>query len=367
MAKNYNSIRTMKGLAVGTILPWSGPISGVNGIPRGWIPCVGGRNYKISDYPDLYEIIGTRYGGSVADGYFTLPSITGKSLGDYHPSHATDLGYTGNFSTYLANNDDVANQNIVTQSSNIDLFVTLNAVNTLKATMTGQNITSSTYSDTFGYVERRLGDLHWGSHSHEGSFPSIRVTNQRIEDCQKNFYSNGASGCGSFEGCVDDCDNIEYHPCGNSSNATDHFAVPKYDGGEHLGRGRSPYGTDGYKMARTDDPKNFISESDDAFLYNQTSSSGGSVGNDGAWQGIYGTTLNTNVVNFQNSELSGHIHQDTSYSITTGNIASKQVININTASTGNITPVNLDNTEVMTIDVNVATPSIQMMYIIKAF
>lgn len=364
MAVNYNTLRTMKGMAIGTIIPWSGQISGSNGIPKGWLACTSGKICYIEEYPELYEIIGNRYGGSEQDGYFVLPSISGKSLGDYHPSHATELGYTGNFASYLGTDSDIANQNIVTQSSNIDLYVTLSPVNDLKASMTGHNINASSYGDTFGYVDRRLGDLHWGSHSHSGSFPSVKTTNRRIEDCQNNWTANGFGGCVGFLGldCSDICQEIEYYRCSNVSGTPDDLCIPKYDGGEHVGWGGVPYGTNGYQMRRTSDPRNYINQSDDCFLYNDNG-----VSDNGSFSGIYGTTLSTNVVNFNDSSLSGHNHAESLYTINTGNVYTKQTVNVNTIATGNLTPVNLDNREVMSIEFNVSTPSIQMLYIIKAY
>jgi microcystin-dependent protein len=363
MSVNYNTIKSMKGMAIGTIIPWSGPISGDFGIPKGWLACTSNRILNADEYPELYEIIGNRYGGFVSEGTFSLPSLPGKALVDYHPSHATELGYTGNFASFLGTDDDVANQNTTTQSSNIDVFLTLDAISgNMTATMTDMNINSSTYSTTFGYVPRRLGDGHMSSHGHGGTYPSVRTTNNRIEDCQ-NY---GLTNCANIFNCSDQCEGFNIPRSGNSTNATDDFCVPKYDGGEHLGRGSIPYGTNGYLMARSDSPKNYINVNDDCLLYNETSATVG-TGNDGAWQGIYATTLMTDIVNFETSAMSGHDHTTQSVRINTGNIATKETVRINTVSNGNIAPVNLDNQEVMTITANVNTPSMQMLFIIKAY
>lgn len=363
MTVNYNTFKSMKGMAIGTIIPWSGPLSGDYGVPKGWLQCAANVTLRASDYPELYNIIGTRYGGSVVDGTFALPNLPGKALTDYHPSHATDCGYTGNFSSYLGTSSDTPNTSVTTQSSNIDLKVTLGAVSgNMQALMSGMTINSSKYTTSFGYVPRRLGDIHMGSHSHGGAYPSTRITDTRIEACQNGLLTN----CAFF--CPDSCDNIPIPRCGNASGTTDDFCVPKYDGGEHLGRGKTPYGTNDYKMRRRENPRNYILSTDDCVLYNQRSSDAGvGVGDDGAWDGIYATTLNTNIVNFTTGAMSGHEHRTQFLTITSGNIASKDVVRINTVSNGNITPVNLDNRQVMTLTANVATPSMQMMYIIKAY
>jgi microcystin-dependent protein len=368
MSVNYNTLKSMKGMAIGTIIPWSGPISGKFGIPKGWLACTANRSLNISEYPELYDIIGNRYGGSVGDGTFNLPSLPGKSLVDYHPSHSTELGYTGNFASFLGSNDDVANQFTTSQSSNIDVRLTLASISgNLVGNITGMNINASRYSTAFGFVPRKLGDGHLGSHTHGGTYPSIRVTDARIEACQNNPSANCFSIFG-IPDCSDDCDTVELYRSGNASSATDDFCIPKYEGGEHLGRGSIPYGTNGYKMRRRAFPRNYIGENDDCLLANQTSADPGvGTGNDGPWEGIYGTTLNQDYVNFQTASLTGHDHRTQSLQIDSGTIATKDTVRINTISTGTISPVNSENQQVMTITANVNTPSMQMMFIIKAY
>jgi hypothetical protein len=67
-------------MPVGTILPFAGDSSK---IPEGWILC-DGRAVKSSDYPDLFEIIGTNYGNGT-DGcgntcQFNVPDLRGVFL-----------------------------------------------------------------------------------------------------------------------------------------------------------------------------------------------------------------------------------------------------------------------------------------------
>jgi hypothetical protein len=355
-------MKSMKGMAIGTIIPWSGPISGDFGVPKGWLACTLNKFLNIDDYPELYDIIGNRYGGTVGDGTFALPSLPGKSLGDYHPSHATELGYTGNFASFLGTSGDLANSNITIQSSNIDVRLTLGSFNDLQGSMTGMNINASTYSTTFGFVPRRLGDGHMGSHSHGGTYESIRVSDVRLERCQPS----GAINCANVFNCGDDCGTFQIFRCGQTNDSFDDFCIPIYDGGQHLGRAETPYGTSGYRMARTNTEKNYLLPEDDTILYNETSAIAGS-GDDGDWSGIYGTTLNTNIVRFQTASMGGHDHNAQSLSINTGNTRTKETVKINSISDGTIAPVNLDNREVMTITVDTNTPSIQMMYIIKGY
>ena len=82
MAVNYNFLKSLKGTAIGTIVPWTGDLTQ---IPKGWVQCKG-QELNVSEFPYLYEIVGIKYGG-VAGNTFKLPNIGAKSLVDYHTSH----------------------------------------------------------------------------------------------------------------------------------------------------------------------------------------------------------------------------------------------------------------------------------------
>ena len=67
----YNRVRSMKGLPVGAIIPWA---SDQGQIPTGWITC-NGATISQETYPILYRVIGTTYGGT-AGSTFKLPPLT---------------------------------------------------------------------------------------------------------------------------------------------------------------------------------------------------------------------------------------------------------------------------------------------------
>jgi microcystin-dependent protein len=370
MAVNYNRTKSLKGLAVGTIVPWSGSLSGPSGIPKGWLAC-NGSGYPVDRYPELFEIIGYRYTAGASETSptitFNLPNLPGKSLGDYHPSHATDCGYTGNFASSLPTTSDSPAEVTGVQSSNVDLKVSLNLVSNLRANMTGMNLSSPSYSTTFSYVPRRLGDAHFGTHGHNTvELPSISVTDSEIEECQDT---------GGIGFVPDTCTEQEIYKCSNVNTGDDDFCRPAWDGGRHVGRGQNPYGTNAGEMQRVDTPgsKNYIRKSDDCVLYNERSADlididpDVNVGDDAPWAGIYGTTLMTDNVNFQVPNMTGHDHVTQSLSIESSGVFTKETVRINTISSGNIAPVDADTAEVLSITANVNTPSIQMLFIIKAY
>lgn len=384
MSVNYNTLRAMNGMAVGTIIPWSGNISGDFGVPKGWLACTTNRTVLAAEYPELYEVIGNQYGGNVGAGTFGLPSLPGFPLVDYHTSHASDCGYTGNFASFIDDAGNSSNQNTTIQQSNIDLHVTLGSISgNLSASFEGMNIISSTFVSSFGYVPRKLGDTHFGTHTHPDEIPSVRISNEQVERCQNNFTANCIPIFSGSLNCADECEGFRIPRSGpNDSNDNDDFCVPRYDGGQHVGFGEIPYGTNGGMMTRgIGDRKNFISLNADAIFKNQTSAmnnpSSGSPGTpvpgnpkqgtDGAWEGIYATTLNHPQENFVNTFISGHDHQASFISVAATNIRTKEVVRINTMSTSNITPVNSQNTSIATITANTTSPSMQMLYIIKAY
>ena len=384
MSVNYNTLRAMNGMAVGTIIPWSGNISGDSGVPKGWLACTTNRTVLAVEYPELYEVIGNQYGGDVNAGTFGLPSLPGFPLVDYHTSHATDCGYTGNFASFIDDAGNSSNENTTIQQSNIDLHVTLGSISgNLSASFEGMNIISSTFTSSFGYVPRKLGDCHFGSHTHDDQIPSITVSGEQIERCESdNFFAN-CNPLVNLSNCSDTCEGFRIPRSGiDSSNQSDDFCIPKYEGGAHVGFGKIPYGTNSGMMSRrVGADKNFISLNADAILKNQTSAMNNpsqgdpatpvpanpKEGTDGAWEGIYATSLNHPEENFTNSFVTGHDHRSSFISVSASNVRTKELVRINTMSTSTIAPVNSQNTSIATITANTTSPSMQMLYIIKAY
>lgn len=72
-AIKYNRIRSMKGLPIGAIVPWA---SDQSTIPTGWIVC-NGATISNTRYPILFNIIGNTYGGTAGSTYRLPPLING--------------------------------------------------------------------------------------------------------------------------------------------------------------------------------------------------------------------------------------------------------------------------------------------------
>lgn len=75
-AVKYNEVRRMRGLPIGTIIPWAAESAS---IPKGWLVC-NGRAIDIEEYPLLYDCIGNTYGGT-AGSTFKTPTLTNAPKG----------------------------------------------------------------------------------------------------------------------------------------------------------------------------------------------------------------------------------------------------------------------------------------------
>lgn len=356
MAKHYNRTKTAKSLAIGTIIPWSGNLTD---IPAGWIKC-DGSSVNVDDYPLLYEVIGNRYGGDTIS--FNTPQLLGKTIADFHPNHQniSGLGMPDNFKNRIGENTANTTSGTV---SNIDLKFLITSQSNYSGAVTGISINPPSYSDTVSVVPRLMGDHHMGTHSHPGGHASVGTASQWAEECQGNTFTNCALGC------PDDCSNISFYAAesnGNSSFEGSSYVIPSGVSGSNLGTNLNagndnPYATG--QLAPSNNPvRNFLNPSFDTleqstFGYSNTS---------GQYFG-YPVLLNHPEVNFVGKAL-GHTHDSVDFDITIGSVKAPNTININTISTGNVQPINQSNQGIATIRVdNVSTPSLSIIYIIRAY
>ena len=184
-AAKYNEVRRMRGLPIGTIVPWAAESSA---IPTGWLVC-NGRNNDIEEYPLLYEAIGNVYGGT-AGSTFKVPALTNSQKGivDIYPGHFEYLGSSGmgggnfydaskpEYTSKTAdpfwslvggssNGDESAN----TQStflSTIDLVGEFDGSPDFLATYDDITISEGSYFGIATYNKYYLMDYHMSMHSH---------------------------------------------------------------------------------------------------------------------------------------------------------------------------------------------------------
>ena len=86
MSVNYNTLKTLRGTSIGTIVPWCGAIGA---IPKGWLIC-NGDQLDTNEFEDLFDMLGYRYGGS--GNSFKIPRLVGKEVVDYHTNHSSLFG-----------------------------------------------------------------------------------------------------------------------------------------------------------------------------------------------------------------------------------------------------------------------------------
>jgi microcystin-dependent protein len=360
MSINYNNTKSMKGAAVGTIIPWSGAITE---IPAGWLLC-NGQFLENDAYPYLFEVIGTTYGSGV--GVFRLPQIGGKTLADMRASYLP-AGTPSAFTNLIGDNQ--SNNNSNNYVSNVDLRVDIdnNAVTGgYTGVLSDVTATNPAFFSSFKTTERKLGDMHMATHTHTGEYNSVaKLNSPRIEACQ-GFGSNAPfSGCGTF-GNEDCCETLSHYLVELNWTANQVNALYRNSilGGFPIGgSGNVPSINSGGTPTLNSPPrvnsvpKNWLGNSDDTILktdpYNWPTTLSGDYT---TW-----TAPGTN-------QLTGHSHGDINYSINVGNFSVSQPVSVSDISPGNVAPINTTgNTDILKMEVDSATPSVSTTYIIKSF
>lgn len=194
----YQGSKTAKAAIIGTIMPWTGPLSN---IPDGWIICDGSAK-SARDYPLLVQAIGDTYnsgtsnlGGSFPNylGEFLVPDLTGRSLMDIEEEYFADVaaGGTGKtidtdadarsiISPYIGDNVDNGIPTVFAGSNSLktDVVFTLNDRIGYSGVITGNTIIDGEGEKTIYIGGRKLGTGHVRSHAHSGSYETISNTNE---------------------------------------------------------------------------------------------------------------------------------------------------------------------------------------------
>lgn len=352
MAVNYNSVRSLKGTAVGTIVPWAGDISK---IPKGWLRC-DGTTKQVSDYPLLYDVIGIRYGGSTGLS-FALPSLLSKGLVDYHTSHQNISGISmpNSFKNVINDANDGPNALQPIAQSNVDVKATLPSFSNIRGTISGQNLNDPAFFDAIYVAGRLLGDDHIASHGHVGTFTTVSTPSSWVENCENNINANG------FLCCADSCGGIVTYEVEANTPGRQALLKGSPEGGTSLLFSQQASATVDFVKSNsfgTFGLRNYINSGDDPISTNNSN-----------WP--YNVTLDQNIVNFVvnsgNVYHTAHDHQSLQYSLNKGSMSIPPSYTINNISKGNVNPVNPPQTGIGVVEIEPDTPVCQVMYIIRAY
>ena len=186
----YQSERTMKAAAIGTIMPWSGDI-GL--IPKGWLIC-SGQTIVAAEFPLLSQVIGTTYspGGALGFGG-TFPNYTGSiqlpQLNDKHLANI-DTAYFVSGQTvdntgidnaealnvvqnYIGTNESSSTLPTLVTDAYTDIVLNYTPENDFTGTLTGNTIINGESERLIYTSPRKLGRRHVAAHNHPGTYPSI--------------------------------------------------------------------------------------------------------------------------------------------------------------------------------------------------
>jgi hypothetical protein len=380
----YNIAKTLKTAEIGTILPWAGDaassLSGWEnqtrvGIPDGWIICDGGEK-ACASYPLLAKALGTTYGGLIGGTYpdylltdtFKLPNIQGRHLADYDTAY---LPFDTEVQTAISPlmGTDTDNSVDVTPTVSADINFQVAASNNLVGKSTGLELSDPTYFRLFYTVSRKLGQNHTPIHDHGGGYTSVEPIGPPAELYQTPtpLYEingkgiNGSRGNGKEAGNTGDTSgslrhtiyefNIETHPVTDTFRLFNNAEVGPQDHPMH--QGYTPVKASNYPYIRngTGNFKNW---------------SANLTQNPDASNKTYPVTFNHNFDDWANSDFpTGHNHGSFDVIMNKGGMKPPKTIYHNDVQTSNITPQNVANALTMNVDAD--TPSLNILYIIRAY
>lgn len=349
-------------MAVGTIIPWAG---GEDSIPKGWIACTGETKNTI-DYPLLFSVIGYYYGGSST--FFRLPELNAKTLCDMKSSYLPS-GTSTIFSSQIGTNSS----NISNQIYESNIALTVNIDNGLSSgnysgKITGQTINPPTYFDELVMAQRSLGDHHMPTHSHSGSFSSVDEGSGMVEGCQVggafNYINPVGQGCGFLQtqDCCDDQD-IFRSEINNASLDVNNYFKTSIAGGYSMGGSGAAFSQ---AVSLTNAPPRINS-----LPKNWTGSADNTLTQTGNFN--FATTLSSTYTTWPtagagaDTSLAAHNHESLPWSVNKGSFEIQANISVTDVGPGNVTPVNADWTDLLQFNATTTTPSLRVMYIIKAW
>jgi len=372
----YNTVRSLKGLPIGAIIPWA---SDQSNIPRGWVIC-NGRVLSNTTYPLLFNVIGNAYGGTEGS-TFKLPPLTNSPKGivdifrghynylrDKGPAYAPETNSISNDRFWQiigrGNNGDEGGSTQVDWQSEIDVFGEFIGSPNFLASYDEITISDGSFSDSTSYTETRLYDYHLQSHNHgvdNEEVTSLSLNNNKAVQCYSGAWADAG---GSF--CRVNCNRTSVRRVAGYSRQSS-GAIMTGDNDRDF--------DDAWRNSR-----NYNSTytrpggggSGGQAAVGETSSSGTVyINGDGFCGGSMSCgsdTLFTSLSNDQKNigDVSPHEHGTTNYNFTGRYTVISPGIR-NDISLNNVRLDNQPGEQFCIIQANTATPSLEMLYIIRAY
>jgi len=374
-AIKYNRIRSMKGLPIGAIIPWA---SDQSSIPPGWILC-NGATVSNTKYPILFKIIGNAYGGTVGS-TFKLPPLTSgsPSIVDVFRGHyvyfkgAQINALPGNAVNLPTSTSDTADLdpfwNIVGRGTNgdtgsnsqtfwistVDLVGRENSTSVqFQAIYDDITVSKGSYFFTANYTSTSLGVQNLPSHSHGD--PSTDPTSYN----RQGGRASGCNGRGRNDTCNIGCEGTPAFRV--SANPGVDQRVSFGDNQTHL---RDNFLFSDLGFTGTGGGGNIQT----TVLAGQTSATV-YVGGDGRCSGNMNCGTNVTFTSLSHPETNAgapHFHGPNNYNLE----GSYQVVSPGLRSNIALNTVRINNAPGQnfgTISVDTTTPSLEMLYIIRAY
>jgi microcystin-dependent protein len=360
---NYNTVKSMKGFPVGSIIPWSAQI---DDIPYGWVAC-GGSTFPIARYPLLHQAIGNVYGGTEGS-TFKLPNLNDgfsaimdiyqghfqylQSFGEAHRPQNTNITLDSFWNNVGKGDNGNKPANIQTNwISTIDVVGEQITKPDVVAKHNVFQLSGGDVSYTIAVNERKLSDRHVANHDHafetDGD-PSYDRTNI---PAAANFGWNR-------QFCVLNA---------TSASVTRSVNDPPIDGTQMANVGASFQVPTNFRRGGGDiinDGTFFDAQTQATGFSNGDGVSGGDMWSNRNGTKYFWSSLSNNQISF--SQIPGHTHD----SLELNWVSKIKLINPGIVSDVKMNNVAISNTPGInfgTINMNSATASCGMTFIIKAF
>jgi hypothetical protein len=363
-AANYNTVKSMRGFPIGAIVPWSGAL---DTIPVGWISCTGA-TIPITRFPLLYDAIGNVYGGTAGTTFRLPPLNDGTSaIMDMYQGHFQYLQDKGEAHSPLntvrssdsfwskVGGGDNGNRPSATQTnwiSTIDVVGEQIDRPDLVARHEPFELSDGDLSLTISTNERKLSDRHVPNHTHDYDTSESPSYNRR-NLCATAWSGQFGGGYACFKSGIR----------GEGSRSTND---PPVDGRQMNNVGASNRIFTTFRQGGGDiiDDGPLDAQSRATGMSSGDGVSGGDMWAHRAGTRYFWSSLSNSETRF--SQTFGHGHGALEYNWTS---------RIRLINPGIVTDVKMNNVRINnsvginfgTININSATPTLTMNFIIKAF